>query len=158
MGFHRWLYVFWAFAQQAASLEGWNSLSPQLCCMQGGKEPASQPTVQTTAGRVPVCRAGAHPRAHPGLRQEGRSYKCQAECLVRLCPAGKRIARDREGWLQRNCGGFYSKQMNVVGGFSRLHYFCYQTLNCFIQHVTLPEEPENTTLKCLQLCQQAIML
>lgn len=92
------------------------------------------------------------------VKKVGLFYKCQAECLVRLCPAGKRIARDREGWLQGNCGGFYSKQMNVVGGFSRRHYFCYRTLNCFIQHVTLSEEPENTTLKCLQLCQQAIML
>lgn len=48
-------------------------LSPPLWCLQGGKEPVSLPTVQTTAGRVSICWAGAHPRAHPGLRQEGRA-------------------------------------------------------------------------------------
>lgn len=44
-----------------------------LWSVQGGKEPASLPTKQATAGRVPVCGAGAHSRAHPGLRKEGRA-------------------------------------------------------------------------------------
>lgn len=47
--------------------------SPPLWCLQGREKPADLPTVQTAAGRVSVCRAGANPRAHPGLRQEGRS-------------------------------------------------------------------------------------
>lgn len=43
-----------------------------LWFLQGRKEPAGLRTVQTAAGRLPLGRAGAHPGAHPGLRQEGR--------------------------------------------------------------------------------------
>lgn len=62
-----------AWAPLRATSSNSNSLFLVLLCfLQGRKEPVSLCTVQTTAGRLPLCRAGAHPRAHPGLRQEGR--------------------------------------------------------------------------------------
>lgn len=88
-------------------------LSPPLWCLQGGKEPVSLPTVQTTAGRVSVCRAGAHPRAHPGLRQEGRAaLQMPSWRFCQFVPSWKEGSRE-EG-REREIGRDECRQKDVA--------------------------------------------
>lgn len=87
-------------------------LSSPLWCLQGGKEPAGLPTIQTTAGRVSVCRAGAHPRAHPGLRQEGRAA-LQMPRFCQFAPSWTEGCREEWKGVGDTEGGFAEKLFQV---------------------------------------------
>lgn len=142
-------------------------LSPPLWCLQGGKEPVSLPTVQTTAGRVSVCRAGAHPRAHPGLRQEGRAaLQMPSWRFCQFVPSWREGSREegkdreigRDECRQKEVAFIPSQWLDLAiltstsvrcEKHQNINSVCFQNLHFvhFVQHVTLSEGPQNTQSK-----------